>query len=80
MVGQRSPPSRRKRFRFLVFRCVATDSRRLIVVESESAISMSPFGGESRRNWWTVENLARFASVARFAEANKSLKIEFRNR
>ena len=80
MVGQRGPASCRKRFRFLVFRCVATDSRRLIVVESESAISMSPFGGKSRRSCWSIEDLARFASVASVAlvaEANKSLKIEW---
>jgi hypothetical protein len=50
MVGQRSPASSRKRFRFLVFHGVASNSRRLIVVESESAICMSPFGGESRRS------------------------------
>jgi len=77
MVGQRSPASRRKRFRFLMFRVEASDSRRLIVVEFETAISMSEFGGESRRSWWSVEDLARFASVASEAEANKSLKIEW---
>jgi len=76
-IGQRGPASCRKRFRFLVFRGAASNSRRLIVVESESAISMSPFGGESRRSWWAVEDLARFANVARKAEANKSLKIEW---
>ena len=75
MVGQRSPASRGKRFRFSVGRVAASNGRRLIVEESESAISMSPFGGESRRSWWAVENLAGFASVARRAEADKSLKI-----
>ena len=76
MVGQRSPASRRKRFRFLVICVAASNSRRLIVEQSESAIFMSPVGGESRRNWWAVEDLAGFASVARMAEANKSLKIK----
>ena len=75
-VGQRGPASRGKRFRFLVFLVGAANSRRLILEESESARSMSPFGGESCRSWWTVEDLARFASVARIAEANKSLKIK----
>jgi hypothetical protein len=50
MVGQRSPASRRKRFRFLVLLVAASNSRRLIVVESETAMSMSEFGGESRRS------------------------------
>ena len=58
-----------------MFRVVASDSRRLIVEDPESAISMSPFGGEIQRTCWAVENLASFASVARIAEANKSLKI-----
>ena len=75
MVGQRSPASRRKRFRFLVFRVVASNSRRLMFVKSETASSMSPFGGESRRNWWTVEDLAGFETVASIDEADKSLKI-----
>ena len=51
MVGQRSPASRRKRFRFLVFHVQASNSRRLIVVESETATLMSIFGGESRRSY-----------------------------
>ena len=50
MVGQRGPASRRKRFRFLVLRVVAANCRRLIVEESETAISMSQFGGKSRRS------------------------------
>ena len=74
MVGQRSPASRRKRFRFLVIRVTASNSRRLIVEESETAKSMSPFGSESRRSWWTVEDLAGFETVASIAEADKSLK------
>ena len=76
MVGQRGPASRRKRFRFLVHYVPASNSRRLIVVESESAISMSPFGGKSRRSCWSVEDLAGFASVAIFAEADKSWKFD----
>ena len=75
MVGQRSPASSRKRFRFLVLLLVASNSRRLIFEEYETAISMSPFGDESRRSWQAVEDLARFASVATEAEADKSLKI-----
>ena len=77
MVGQRSPASRRKRFRFTVFRVDASNSRRLISEEPETAMFMSPFGGESRRSWRTVEDLAGFASVARVitAEADKSLKF-----
>jgi hypothetical protein len=47
MVGQRSPASRRKRFRFVVLHDVASNSRWLIFVESETAISMSPFGCET---------------------------------
>jgi len=76
-VGQRGPASSRKRFRFLVSRGAASDSRRSILEESESAPSMSPFGGESRRSWWSVEDLARFATVARIVKANKSLKIKW---
>ena len=76
MVGQRGPASSRKRFRFLVFRLEADDSRRLILEQSESARIMSPVGGERRRSWWSVEDLTGFASVARKAEANKSLKIK----
>ena len=72
MVGQRCPASLRKRFRFLVHRVAASDSRRLIFEESESAKIMSLFGGESRHTWWTVEDLAGFASPV---EANKSLKV-----
>ena len=48
MVWQRSPASRRKSFRFLVLLVGAANSRRLIVVEFETAISMSEFGGKSR--------------------------------
>ena len=50
MVGQRSLASWRKRFRFLVFREFASNSRCLMFVESESSILMSPFGGVSRRS------------------------------
>jgi len=75
MIGQQNPASRRKRFRFLVFPQMASNSRRLIFVESESAITMSPFGGESRNRWWAVEDLAGFPSFASPLEANKSLKI-----
>ena len=75
MVGQRSPASRWKRFRFLVFLVQASYSRRLIVQQSELAKFVSPFGGESRRSWRAVENLASFASVAVVAGADKSLNI-----
>ena len=47
MVGQRSPASRRKRFRLLVLREVASYSRWLVFVESKTDILMSPFGSES---------------------------------
>jgi hypothetical protein len=50
MVRQRSPASCRKRFRFSVMRGVASNSRRLIFGESETARCMSPFGSESRRS------------------------------
>ena len=79
-IGQRSPASCRKRFRFLVLLVAASNTRRLIVVESESSTFMSPFGGKSRRSCWSIEDLARFARVAKIAsvaEANKSLKIEW---
>ena len=74
MVGQRSPASRRKRFRFLVCPGGASNSRGPIVEESETAILMSPFGGESR-SWRAVEELAGYEGVDRTAEADKSLKI-----
>ena len=76
-VGQRGPASRGKRFRFLVFLVGAANSRRLILEQSESAIKMSPFGGERRRSCWAVKDLAGFVSVVSVAEANKSLKIEW---
>ena len=41
MVGQRVPASRRKRFRFLVFRVGASNSRRLIIEDPESAFNMT---------------------------------------
>ena len=75
MVGQRGPASWRKRFRVFVLLVAASNSRRLMSEKSECAITMSPGGVESRRSWWTVEDLARFASFARVAKADKSLKI-----
>ena len=75
MVGQRIPASRRKRFRLPVLLVVASNSRRLVFEESETATIMSQFGGESRNRWWAVEKLAGFATVDRTAEADKSLKI-----
>jgi hypothetical protein len=48
MFGQRSPASWRKRFRFLVVLVAASNSRWLMFEESETAIFMSPFGGERK--------------------------------
>ena len=76
MVGQRSPASRRKCFRFLVFRVVASNSRRLIIVDPETDVSMSPFSGESQNSWWAVKDLAGLENVVTVAEADKSLKIK----
>ena len=75
MVGEQSPASSWKRFRFLVFRVSASNSRRLIVEQSETDMFMSPVSGKSRNSWWAIEDLAGFESVARTAEADKSWKI-----
>ena len=65
MIWKRIPASRRKRFRFFMFPVVASNTRRLIFVKPETAVSMSPVGSESLNGCCTIKNLASFEIVAK---------------